>query len=96
MRYDYYHLDPYTLYPSNRKKFAHINLSNLVNLKVLGTIAKTYAEQNGITIEGGKSIRDYLNKTLLEKIKDIEVDLHGYIKYANITDYEVLKEKIGV
>ena len=58
MRYDYYHLDPYTLYPSNRKKFAHINLSNLVNLKVLGTIAKTYAEQNGITIEGGKSISE--------------------------------------
>ena len=75
-------------------KYAYPTLINLVNLKVLGMSAKKYATLNSITVEKGKSIRDYLNEDLLEQIKNCEEDLNGYIKYAKITDYRKLQELI--
>ena len=74
------------------KQFAYSNLSNLINIKVLGSTAKKYREDNGI--DEDVCLRDVVTKEELEAIDRLELDLHGYIKYANITDYEILRNKL--
>lgn len=50
-----------------------------------------YRKDNNIDDE--IDLRDVLDKDTLERIDAVEMDLYGYIKYANITDYEILKKK---
>lgn len=78
----------------NGKKYAYSTLATLSNIAVLGCMSKKYATDNGIEIEKGKSIRDYLSEDVLKKIEKVEENINGFIKYGNITDYEELKEKI--
>jgi hypothetical protein len=78
----------------NAKKFAYNNLSGLVNIKVLGSTGSKYAKDNGIEVEDGKSVRDYLSKELLDEITEVERKLSGFIEFGGITDYEKLKEKL--
>lgn len=80
----------------NGKKFAYSSLMTLINMQVLGCSAKKYANDNNIEIDTkkGKSVRDYLSQDLLNEIQSLEEDLNGFIKYANITDYQELRNKI--
>jgi hypothetical protein len=75
------------------KQYAYSTLSNLINIIALGCSAKKYREDN--KLEDDIEIRDVLPKQQLEHIDRLEVDLHGYIKYAKITDYETLKDKLA-
>ena len=77
----------------NAKKYAYSNIATLINMKVLGCPATKYTKDNGIVIEEGKSIRDYLPKHKVKEIDSLEEDVWGYIKFANITNYEILKEE---
>ncbi len=77
----------------NAKKFAYQNIATLINMKALGMSGAKYKKENNISDE--VDLRDILPKDILGKIDEVELDLFGYIKYANITDYEILKEKIG-
>jgi hypothetical protein len=81
---------------ANGKKFAYSSLMTLINMQVLGCSAKKYANDNDIEVDtkGGKSVRDYLPKNMLEEIKLLEEDLNGYIKYARITNYNELRNRI--
>ena len=81
---------------ANGKKFAYSSLMTLINMQVLGCSAKKYAHDNDIEVDtkGGKSVRDYLPKNMLEEIKLLEEDLNGYIKYAKITNYHELRNRI--
>ena len=76
------------------KQYAYSTLSNLINIKVIGCTAKKYREDN--QIDEDVDLRDVLSKEQLAQIDRLEIDLHGYIKYGEITDYEILKEKIGL
>jgi len=78
----------------NAKKFAYQNISTLINMKALGMSGAKYKKDNNISKEA--ELRDILPKEILKKIDETELDLFGYIKYAGVTDYETLKEKIGV
>jgi len=78
----------------NAKKFAYQNIATLINMKALGMSGAKYKKEN--EIDNDVDLRDVLPKEILKKIDEVELDLFGYIKYANITDYEMLKEKIGV
>lgn len=78
----------------NAKTFAYQNIATLINLKALGMSSAKYRKDNNIADD--VDLRDILSQDLLNKIDEAELDLHGYIKYANITDYEILKEKLGV
>lgn len=75
------------------KKFAYQNIATLINMKALGMSGTKYRKDNNIDDE--VDLREVLDKDTLAKIDEVEIDLHGYIKYANITDYEILKEKIN-
>ncbi len=75
------------------KKFAYQNIATLINMKALGMSGTKYRKDNNINDE--IDLREVLDKDTLAKIDEVEIDLHGYIKYANITDYEILKEKIN-
>lgn len=74
------------------KRFAYQNIATLINMKALGMSGTKYRKDNNIDDE--ITLRDVLDKDTLERIDAVEMDLYGYIKYANITDYEILKEKI--
>lgn len=74
------------------KRFAYQNIATLINMKALGMSGTKYRKDNNIDDE--IDLRDVLDKDTLERIDEVEMDLYGYIKYANITDYEILKEKI--
>jgi len=78
----------------NAKKFAYNNIASLVNIKVLGCSGTKYAKDNNVEVEDGKSVRDYLSKEQLEAIKEVERRVSGLIEFANITDYEKLREMI--
>jgi len=79
----------------NAKKFAYSTLATLCNIKVLGMTAKKYCKINNIEVTKEMiSVRDALPKDKLDEIKKVEEHLNGFIKYAGITDYNVLKEKI--
>ena len=75
------------------KKFAYQNIATLINMKALGMSGTKYRKDNNINDE--IDLREVLDKDTLARIDEVEIDLHGYIKYANITDYEILKEKIN-
>ena len=75
------------------KKFAYQNIATLINMKALGMSGTKYRKDNNIDDE--VDLREVLDKDTLARIDEVEIDLHGYIKYANITDYEILKEKIN-
>ena len=62
-------------------------------MKALGMSGTKYRKDNNINDE--IDLKEVLDKDTLAKIDEVEIDLHGYIKYANITDYEILKEKIN-
>lgn len=78
----------------NAKKFAYQNIATLINLKALGMSGTKYRKDNNIDDE--VDLRDVLSQDILNRIDQVELDLHGYIKYANITDYEILKNKLEV
>jgi len=73
----------------NGKKFAYSNLANLINKKVVGTTAKKYKLDNNINPNA--TTRDTFSDDVLKKIEEAEKDLHGYIKYREVTEYEELK-----
>ena len=75
------------------KRFAYQNIATLINMKALGMSGTKYRKDNNIDDE--IDLREVLDKDTLAIIDEVEIDLHGYIKYANITDYEILKEKIN-
>jgi hypothetical protein len=83
-------------YSENAKKFAYNNLATLINLKVLGCTATKYCSDNNIEIEKDKSIRDYLSKDKVEVLDQTEKKLWALIFGAEITDYDVLKNKLGL
>lgn len=76
----------------NSKKFAYSTLSNLVNIIALGSSAKKYIKENNLDTE--LPLRDQLADEKLKLIEKYERDLDGYIRYANITDYDKLKERL--
>ena len=73
----------------NGKKFAYTNLANLINKKVIGTTAKKYKKTHNI--DPNATTRDTFSDDILQEIKEAEKDLHGYIKYREVTEYEELK-----
>jgi hypothetical protein len=73
----------------NGKKFAYTNLANLINKKVIGTTAKKYKKDHNI--EPTATIRDTFSDAILKEIEEAEKDLHGYIKYREVTEYAELK-----
>ena len=75
------------------KRFAYQNIATLINMKALGMSGTKYRKDNDIDEE--TDLRDVLDKDTLARIDEVEMDLYGYIKYAVITDYEILKEKIN-
>lgn len=79
----------------NNKKYAYITIHNLINSKVLGMSTNKYALENNIEIDENKTIRDYLSKDKLEEIYNVEKYIWAFIFGANITDYEVLKQKVN-
>jgi hypothetical protein len=79
----------------NAKKWAYKLIVDLANQIALGKTAKQYKDEHNIEIEQGKSIRDYMSEDELKAIKEVERDIHGYIKYANITDFEELKNRLS-
>ena len=78
----------------NAKKYAYQNIATLINLKALGMSGTKYRKDNNIDDE--VDLRDVLSQDMLNRIDQVELDLHGYIKYANITDYEILRSKLEV
>jgi len=79
----------------NAVKFAYSTLATLCNIKVLGMTAKKYCKINNIEVTKDMiSIRDALPQDKLDEIKKVEEHLNGFIKYAGITDYSILKEKL--
>lgn len=74
----------------NSKKFAYTNLANLINKKVIGATARKYKLDNNIDLDS--STRDTFPDDILKKIEEAEKDLHGYIKYREVTEYEELKK----
>jgi hypothetical protein len=87
--------DHYIPYQSpNGQKYAYSSLITLINMIVLGTTAKNYAKIHNIKVENGKTIRDYLDKSKLDRIKKLEEHLNGLILYAKIRDYQTLKEQM--
>ena len=78
----------------NAKKFAYQNIATLINLKALGMSGTKYRKDNNIDDE--TDLRDVLSQDILNRIDEVELDLYGYIKYANVTDYEILKNKLEV
>jgi lipoate-protein ligase A len=61
--------------------------------------ASQYKKAFGITDEkikedGKTSIRDYMSDIELERIKRVEEDINGLIKYGGIVDIETLTKKI--
>jgi hypothetical protein len=83
----------------NAKKFAYSQILDLANLKAIGLTSRTYKKKYGITDEqiksdGKLSIREYMSSDELEKIKRVEEDINGLVKYAKITDYQKLKDEL--
>jgi len=79
----------------NAKKFAYSTLMTLANTKVLGTTAKAYCAKNNIEVtKDMMSARDALDEDKLKKIKDVEEEIWGLIRFAKITDYSKLKKEI--
>jgi hypothetical protein len=79
----------------NAKKFAYSALMTLANLKVLGCTAKKYCNDHEIEITSDMiSVRDALPESLLDKIKQAEKDINGFIKYAGVTEYEDIKDRL--
>ena len=73
----------------NGKKFAYTNLANLINKKVIGTTAKKYKKIHNI--DPNQPIRDTFSDDILKEIEEAEKDMHGYIKYREVTEYGELK-----
>jgi Ser-tRNA(Ala) deacylase AlaX len=72
---------------------------DLANLKAIEMTSKQYKEIHNISNEQIKedkkiSIRDYMSKDELEKIKKAEEHINGFIKYGEIFSYQILKEKL--
>jgi len=83
----------------NAVKFAYSNILDMVNIKALGCRARDYKLDKGITDEqikedGNISIRDYMTKQELAKIKKVEQDVWGLMKYANLTSYDEIKNRL--
>jgi hypothetical protein len=78
----------------NAIRFAYSLICDLANKKAVGYTSREYKAKHNL--DKKQALRDYLSKEDLEKIKEVEKDLWGYITYANITDYNLLKQKIGI
>ena len=83
----------------NGRTFAYSNLLDLANLAGLGMTSKAYKQKMRLTPakikEDGKlSIRDYMTTDELKAIENMERKIHGYMEYADIIDYQVLKSKL--
>jgi hypothetical protein len=83
----------------NAIKFAYVHLMDLANLGGIGMTSRAFKETHNITDskikqDGKISIRDYMTKSELAQIEAMEKKIHGYIVYADITDYQTLKSKI--
>jgi len=83
----------------NSAKWAYKLLLDLANLKGLGMTSQAYKKVNSLTDtnikhDGNISIRDYMTKSELNAIEQVEKHIHGLIVYAEITDYHELKAKI--
>ena len=75
------------------KKWAYSSLSTLINISVLGCKGSKYINDN--KLDPYIPIRDQLSKDNVARIDEKEEQLNGYIKYAGITDYEVLKVRLA-
>jgi hypothetical protein len=81
------------------KTFAYPTLLNLANHKAIGMTSQAYKELNGLTKEkiandGNISIRDYMNQSQLDLIKQAEKDIDGIINYGRIYSYSEIKERL--
>jgi len=81
------------------KRWAYQIIMDLANLKAIEMTSKQYKEIHNISNEQIKedkkiSIRDYMSKDELEKIKKAEEHINGFIKYGEIFSYQILKEKL--
>ena len=59
---------------------------------MIGTTAKKYRKTHNI--DPDKLIRDTFPDDILKEIEEAEKDMHGYIKYREVTEYEELKRLI--
>ena len=73
------------------QEYANQRLMDMINIEVLGCKASTYKRKNNIT---STVTRDWLTPKQLKDIKRAEAHVIGLIKYANIYDYKLLKEKL--
>ena len=81
------------------KRWAYQIIMDLSNLKAIKMTSKEYKQTHNITDEtiredGKISIRDYMSKAELEKIKKAEEHINGFILYGSIYDYETLRKKL--
>ena len=81
------------------KRWAYQIIMDLSNLKAIEMTSKEYKQTHNITDEqikedGKISIRDYMSKTELEKIKKAEEHINGFILYGSIYEYENLKTRL--
>jgi len=76
----------------NGKKFAYSTLANLINMVSIGTTAKKYRLDNNLD---ETPIRDQVDKATVLRIDKAEENLNGYIKFAGITDYDTLKDRLN-
>jgi len=83
----------------NAKKWAYKHILDLANKKAIGMTSTQYKKAFNITDEkikedGRISIRDYMSDIELDRIKRVEEDINGLIKYGGIMDIETLTKKI--
>jgi hypothetical protein len=80
-------------------RWAYQIIMYLANLKAIGMGSKEYKKTHNISDEQIKadkkiSIRDYMSKNELDKIKKAEEDINGLIKYGKIYEYGTLKNEL--
>jgi hypothetical protein len=83
----------------NAKKWAYKHILDLANKKAIGMTSTQYKKAFNITDEkikedGKISIRDYMSDIELDRIKRVEEDINGLIKYGGIMDIETLTKRI--
>jgi hypothetical protein len=75
-------------------KWAYQSLADMCNLWAIGMTSRKFKTENNIEPKHDESIRDYMNDSSLERIKQAEKHLHGLMVYGGITDYDELKERL--
>jgi len=83
----------------NGKRFAYSNILDLGNYYGIGMRSRAFKKLHGlndsiIKADGNISIRDYMTKSQLDAIKQVEQVIHGLIEYGEIRDFSILKEKL--